>query len=85
MPYIDPCHLPAPLPQFLSYMRAREDMTQREVAAHIRVHQSLLARWETGRRIPSARQLVALMHCYRMSPEEQEHARRLHFEANIAA
>ena len=51
----------------LRQLRAGLDLTQDEVAQRIGCHESAVSRWESGSRLPSCADLVALAKVYRVS------------------
>ena len=49
--------------------RARKNMTIQEVASAIGVHANAVSRWESGDSEPTASNLIALCHLYKVTPE----------------
>lgn len=54
----------------LRELRARGNLTQDEVASAIGCHESAISRWESGTRLPSCVDLLALSRFYRVSCDE---------------
>lgn len=57
------------LPEKLKELRARQKLSQKEVAAQLGVSASLISSYETGERTPSAEMLLALAYLYHCSTD----------------